>query len=153
MYCDASLNGLGFWFPCFNAGFWSSVPEDPPKDTIFYFEALLVLSTILHSTSFGSPVSKLVIYTDNMNTVQMFNSLSALPQYNEIIKAAVDHMISDLDNHIQLRVVHISGNLNTVMRLPTVKRCSRQVLVTSSRGFRLYLLLWRVVQNPQWARW
>ena len=113
-YCDASLNGLGFWFPGFNAGFWSSVPEDPPKDTIFYFEALSVLSAILHSTSFGSPVSKLVIYTDNMNTVQMFNSLSALPQYNEIIKAAVDHMISDLDNHIQLRVMHISGNLNTV---------------------------------------
>ena len=30
-YCDASLEGLGFWFPDFNAGFWSPIPEDPPK--------------------------------------------------------------------------------------------------------------------------
>ena len=94
----------------------------------FYFEALLVLSTILHSTSFGSPVSKLVIYTDNMNTVQMFNSLLALPQYNEIIKAAVNHMISDLDNHIQLRVMHISGNLNSHRHfIPwSAPHCNRQ---------------------------
>ena len=28
-----------------------------------------------------------------------------------------------------------------VMRLPTVKRCSQQLLMTSSRGFRLNLLL------------
>ena len=113
-YCDASLDGLGFWFPGLNAGFWSSVPEDPPKDTIFFFEALCVLSAILYSTSFGFSISTLTIYTDNLNTVQMFNSLSALPAYNEILKAAVDHLMLDVDNLIQLRVIHIPGHLNTV---------------------------------------
>lgn len=113
-YCDASLTGLGFWFPGFNAGFWSPIPEDPPRDTIFFFEALSVLSAILYSTSFNIPVNKLVIYTDNLNTVQMFNSLSALPPYNEILKAAVDHLLSDLTAPIQLRVIHVSGELNTV---------------------------------------
>jgi hypothetical protein len=114
VYCDASLTGLGFWFPDFDVAFWSAIPEDPPKDTIFYFEALSVLSAIIHSTSVCSKVNKLVIYTDNLNTVQIFNSLSALPAYNEVLKSAVDHLLSDIHNPIQLRVIHISGDDNTV---------------------------------------
>jgi hypothetical protein len=113
-YCDASLDGLGFWFPGLSAGYWSPIPENPPSDTIFYFEALSVLSAILHSTSFGFPIKKLVIYTDNMNTVHMFNSLSALPAYNNILKLAVDHLLSDYKNPIQLRVIHIPGDENTI---------------------------------------
>ena len=109
-YCDASLGGLGFWYPGLSAGFWSTIPEDPPKDTIFYFEALSVLSAIIHSTSFGFPINRLTVYTDNLNTVQMFNSFSALPAYNEILKSAVDYLIKDVDNHIQLRVVHVQDN-------------------------------------------
>jgi hypothetical protein len=104
-YCDALLTGLGFWFPDLSTGFCSSVPEDPSKDTIFYFEALSVLSATLN---------KLVVYTDNLNTVHMFNSLSALPAYNEILKSAVDQLLSDINNPIQLRVIHISGESNTV---------------------------------------
>ena len=113
-YCDASLAGLGFWFPDLSVGFWSHLPDDPPKDTIFYFEALSVLSAIKHSTSFGTSVTKLVIYTDNLNTVQMFNSLSALPAYNNILKDSVDHLLSDIENPIELRVIHIAGELNIV---------------------------------------
>ena len=74
-YCDVSLSGLGFWFPGISIGFWSPIPKNLPCDTIFYFEALSVLSAIIQSTSLGFPVEKLVIYTDNINTVQMFNSL------------------------------------------------------------------------------
>ena len=113
-YCDASLDGVGFWFPGLSAGFWSTILEDPPKDTIFYFEALCVLSAILHSTSFEFPITKLTVYTDNLNTVQMFNSLSALPAYNGILKAAVDHLLLDVHNFIQLWVVHVPGHLNTI---------------------------------------
>ena len=113
-YCDASLDGLGFWFPNLNAGFWSPIPESQPKDTIFYFEALSVLSAIIYSTSLGIPLKKLLIYTDNLNTVQMFNSLSALPAYNDILKAAVDHLLSDLSIPIQLRVLHVPGECNTI---------------------------------------
>ena len=113
-YCDASLDGLGFWFPGLSAGFWSTIPEDPPKDTIFYFEALCVLCAILHSMSFRFPINKLTIYTDDLNTVQMFNSMSALPAYNEILKSAVDHLMMNVDNLIQLRVIHVPGHLNTI---------------------------------------
>jgi hypothetical protein len=113
-YCDASLEGLGYWFPGLSTGFWSTVPENPPKDTIFYFEALSVLSAIMHATSLSFPVNKLVVYTDNLNTVQMFNSFSALPAYNEILKKSVDYLLSDVNNPVQLRVLHIPGHLNTV---------------------------------------
>jgi hypothetical protein len=114
VYCDASLTGLGFWFPSLNAGFWSPIPEDPPSGTIFYFEALSVLSAILYSTTLGFIVNKLVVYTDNLNTVHMFNSLSALPVYNGILKSAIDHLLSDINHPIDLRVLHVAGELNTV---------------------------------------
>ena len=114
-YCDVSINGLGFWFPGLSAGFWSTIPEDPPKNTIFYFEALSILSAILHSTSFRFPISKLTVYTDNLNTAHMFNSLSALPAYNEILKSAVNHLMVDANNIIQLRVIHVPGHLNTII--------------------------------------
>lgn len=39
-YCDASLTGLGFWFPGFDAGFWSPIPEEPPNNTIFILKPL-----------------------------------------------------------------------------------------------------------------
>lgn len=44
----------------------------------------------------------------------MFNSLSALPAYNGILKAAVDHLLLDVHNFIQLWVVHVPGHLNTI---------------------------------------
>jgi hypothetical protein len=114
VYCDASLMGLGFWLPDSHLGFWSHIPEDPPTGTIFYFEALCILSAILHATTLGVMVNRLVVYTDNLNTVQIFNSLSALPAYNEILKCSVDHLLSNLDHPINLRVLHIAGELNTV---------------------------------------
>jgi hypothetical protein len=113
-YCDASLDGLMFWYPGLNAGYWATTPDECSTDTIFYYEALSVLCAIMHSTSFGLPVNKLVVYTDNLNTVQIFNSLSALPAYNEILKSAVDHLLSDLTHPIDLRVIHIPGDNNTV---------------------------------------
>ena len=97
-----------------SAGFWSVIPDDHPKDTIFYFEALSVLSAILHSTSFGFPITKLTVYTDNLNTIQIFNSFSALPTYNKILKAMVDHLLSDINNPIQLRVVPVPGHSNPI---------------------------------------
>ena len=113
-YCNASLDGLGYWFPGLSAGYWSHIPEDPPKDTIIYFEALSVLSAILHSTRLGFPITQLTVYTNNMKTVQMFNSLSALPAYNDILKTAVDHLLINVENPIQLQVIHIPGHLNTI---------------------------------------
>ena len=59
-------------------------------------------------------MSKLGIFTDNMNTIQIFNSLSALPAYNKILKSSVDYLLSDINNPIDLQVIHIAGKLNVV---------------------------------------
>jgi hypothetical protein len=55
--------------------------------------------------------SRIVVYCDNSVTVAMFNSLRALPEYNSILKAAVDIL---LQNNFQLRVLHIAGERNSV---------------------------------------
>ncbi|KAJ7807148.1 hypothetical protein B0H14DRAFT_3765155 [Mycena olivaceomarginata] len=51
------------------------------------------------------------IYTDNMNTVQIFSSLAAEPAYNILLKAAVDLL---LKYRVDLRVLHIPGDDNTI---------------------------------------
>ncbi|PBK71385.1 hypothetical protein ARMSODRAFT_883689, partial [Armillaria solidipes] len=52
------------------------------------------------------------IWTDNSNTVNIFNSLKASPFYNLILKSAVDMMIS---HNIDLHVLHIPGSENDVV--------------------------------------
>ncbi len=49
---------------------------------------------------------------DNTNTVDIFNSLRALPTYNPILKAAIDVMIS---HSIDLCIIHIPGPDNDVV--------------------------------------
>jgi len=43
LYCDACLDGMGFWLPDKCLGYYSPVPENITDEQIFYFEALCVL--------------------------------------------------------------------------------------------------------------
>ena len=79
--------------------------------TTFFAEAL-ALCVALHWASTVVPKhSKLAIYTDNTNTVAVFNSLKANPPYNSLLQWAVDLLI---ETEIDLRVFHISGEINVV---------------------------------------
>lgn len=53
----------------------------------------------------------IVIYTDNSNVVDAFNSLSIEPSYNCLLIFAVDLLIK---SHCQLRVLHVPGVENGV---------------------------------------
>jgi hypothetical protein len=117
IYCDASLKGMGFWLPERLLGFYSPVPSEPPADTIFFFEALCVASalrwyctTVLSNTTTASRY-RLTIFTDNSNTVSIFNTLRATPAYNMILRTAVDDLIQ---YNVDLRVLHVPGEDNTV---------------------------------------
>ncbi|KAJ7509724.1 hypothetical protein B0H11DRAFT_1702246 [Mycena galericulata] len=46
LLCDACPLGMGFWNESTRRGFYSSVPTDAPKDTIFFWEATCVLSAL-----------------------------------------------------------------------------------------------------------
>ena len=110
LFCDACPTGLGFWIPSTAAGFFAESPfEIPPF--IFYLEALCVLNALLHTSLNNGHQRRVLIYTDNQNSVDIFSSLRCLPQYNGIIKSSVDIRV---DSHLDLRVLHVPGESNQV---------------------------------------
>ena len=81
IYCDACPEGMGFWYPDLDIGFYSPTPSYEQPDLIFYFEALCVHSALFDAhrrTPLGTS-GQFIIYTDNSNTVDIFNTLRALP--------------------------------------------------------------------------
>jgi hypothetical protein len=110
-YSDACMTGLGYFFENSHEGFQCVVPQNPPKDTIFYFEALAVVSVVDAVTSFPVVPKRLLVFSDNTNTVDIFNSLRSLPPYNDLLKFTVSLLIKF---NISLRVVHTPGIDNVV---------------------------------------
>jgi hypothetical protein len=115
-YCDASLFGLGFYLPASGLGYQSKPPTAAPDDLIFYFEAFCVCWCLhqiadLVRANGRVDVKKITIWTDNSNMYDIFNSLRALPLYNEILKSAVNVL---LENDFKLRVLLIPGKKNVV---------------------------------------
>jgi hypothetical protein len=110
-YSDACLSGLGFFFENLGEGFQCLVPQRPPKDTIFYFEALAVASVVDAATRLSPIPTRLLVFTDNTNTVDIFHSLRCLPPYNDLLKITVSTLIK---YGISLRVIHVPGVKNSI---------------------------------------
>jgi hypothetical protein len=109
-FSDACPTGMAFWFPSLSLGFQCHV--DDPRAFIFFFEAYAVLSALSHLAFSLTPrPRRAVVYTDNTNTVDMFNTLHALPQYNPILLTAVDIL---QDTRLPFHVLHVSGRRNIV---------------------------------------
>jgi len=113
LFCDACPAGMAFWCPARNVGFQHALTADSAPHGIFYYEALAVVSA-LHWAVFNTPLRprlRIAIYSDNSNTVDMFNTLHAQPLYNRLLITAVDLL---LDFDVELRVFHIAGEDNVV---------------------------------------
>jgi len=104
---------MGFWWPDKCVGFYSPVPDGLNEEQIFYFEALCVLAALHHiiDSQLPPPSSHILIYTDNDNTVTIFNTMHCLPQYNSILISAADVL---MNGNLHLRVLHIPGEQNYV---------------------------------------
>ncbi|KAF5379704.1 hypothetical protein D9615_005677 [Tricholomella constricta] len=114
LYTDASGVGMGFWSPSRNMGFHSAINERDQCDKtkgIFYFEALAVTSALLWAAQLQPAPRRVVIFTDSLNTVDIFDSLRASPRYNPFLITAVDLLIRF---RVQLSVRHIPGEENGV---------------------------------------
>jgi hypothetical protein len=113
VYCDACPEGMGFWYPELNMGFYSPTPSYEHPDLIFYFEALCVQSALFdaHRRTTEKGKGRFLVFTDNMNTVDIFNSFRALPPYNHLLKAAVDTLNNG--DH-DMRILHIAGTENSI---------------------------------------
>ena len=59
------------------------------KESIFHLEALCVCAAFLHTIALAPAGTWNVVFTDNINTVQMFNSLTTLPSLNWMLKVAL----------------------------------------------------------------
>ena len=100
-YTDVLEMGLGFWFPSLHSGYVASLSPSHSLLMIFFLEALAVLATIQQAASILPHGAQLAIFTDNFNTVGMFNMLAALPQLNWLLLLAVDTLLAhDLDFHV-----------------------------------------------------
>ncbi|THH05031.1 hypothetical protein EW146_g10010 [Bondarzewia mesenterica] len=106
IYGDASLEGLGFWAPRFASGFQSPLPRvvDKLQGKIFFFEALTVVCALQWASTILPCPSRVLIFSDNTNTVDFFDTLRAKPLYNAMLCFTVDLLIRTC---IDLRVLHI----------------------------------------------
>ncbi|KIM74752.1 hypothetical protein PILCRDRAFT_28963, partial [Piloderma croceum F 1598] len=106
---------LAYYFPSLHLAYHAPLPADPPSDTIFWFEALAVCSAIQHAANvwardFSPKLDRLLVSTDNMNMVHMFNSLHAKPSYNPLLISSINaRILSSLD----VRVRHSGVELIT----------------------------------------
>jgi len=107
-YADASMSGMAFWYPELRLGYQCRVPPSLSAP-IFYWEAVAVTCALLCPTTRQS--SRLVVYTDNLNTVDIWHSLKASAPYNSALMIALDCIIP---NKIDTRVLHVPGIDNTV---------------------------------------
>jgi hypothetical protein len=108
---NACLLGLGYFFEDSREGFQCDLPCDNPKDTIFYFEALVVVSIIDAIAHFPNVPSKLLVFSDNVNTVDIFHSLHCKPPYNNLLKFTVT---------VTLLLKHTSPSVSSTFQVSTM---------------------------------
>lgn len=112
IYCDACPGGLGFWYPELDDGFYSEIFTDANLEIIYFYEALCVFCAIRNVSNLAHQGARIVIYTDNFNTVHLFNSLKCSNEkFNKILKSSIDIII---ETGIDLRVLHVPGTENVV---------------------------------------
>ena len=75
VFCDACMTGLAFWYPAHHKGFYAAMPKVVAHEIIFYFESWAVVNVIDDLQTRVVNYSKIIIYTDSINTVDIFNSL------------------------------------------------------------------------------
>jgi hypothetical protein len=111
VYCDASGTGLGFWYPALDLGFQSPLPARSPVEDIFFYESLCVTSAIHDAVTRVPANGKIAVFTDSLNTVYLFNSLSGPSGFNRLLIDAVEVILAF---QVDFRVFHISGESNIV---------------------------------------
>lgn len=110
VFCDASLSGLGCYFPAALRGFQVAPPSSAPKDGI-YLQALCVCWAIhiAHKLSLGG---RLLFFTNNEKTVAMFNRLyTPLAAYNSILLSAVDILVL---KRFAIQIMSVPGSEDSI---------------------------------------
>ena len=109
---DTSQTGLAFWTPELNMAFLSTIKEsDLHYGDIFFNEALAVISAIEWAANLPDRPQRILVHSDLMNTVDMFNTMAPDQAQILLMIRAVEIM---LDCGVDVRVTHIPGSENRV---------------------------------------
>ena len=109
---DASNVGLAFWSPTLDLAFVASIEvTDLHYGDTFFNEVLVVVSAIDWAMHLPNKPQHILLRTDSMNTVDIFHSLAAQPNYVLLLFQVVETM---MDSGVDVRVVHIPGDKNTI---------------------------------------
>jgi hypothetical protein len=111
IWTDASLR-LALSFVYGSNAFLYQLRECPSdmKIDIFFLELVAIMSAIHHVASFALPPKRLLIFTDSLDAVAVFNSLRANETIHNGPLLGVASVI--LSTGIDLRVRHIEGKQN-----------------------------------------
>jgi hypothetical protein len=112
VFTDASALGLAYFIPSLQLAFQCPRPSDIASEHIFFSEALAVCSVFHYVNTITHLLThRLVVYSDNSNTVDIFNSLRAIAPYNQLLISAIDIA---LDHELDFRVLHVRGIDNPI---------------------------------------
>ncbi|KIK50533.1 hypothetical protein GYMLUDRAFT_182628 [Collybiopsis luxurians FD-317 M1] len=123
---------MGFWIPELLLGFYSPVPVEWVARHIFFYEAICIVSAIhWYCTTMRADLTlthrlHLTIFSNNMNTVDIFNSLHALPEYNPLLKYAIDFLLS---LNVDICIVYIITEQNAIADALSCRDFSRALLL------------------------
>lgn len=120
---NASLTGIGMWSLTVMVAFHGPILSPFLESHIIFHKAFVICCAIQWATSLLSQpkkhVQQVVISTDNTNTINIFNSLKAHGVYNDLLKYAVDILLT---HEFDLHIVHVPGLSNTVADLLSQQR-------------------------------
>ncbi|KIJ29248.1 hypothetical protein M422DRAFT_187699, partial [Sphaerobolus stellatus SS14] len=102
---------LGFYVPAKYLGFTCNIPTNPLIPNILFYETLTTTSTVTWATALPFPPRRLLVYTDSLDSMEMFHSLRAKDGYNELLLLVVQQLMA---NRMSLRVCHVTGANNTI---------------------------------------
>ncbi|THH13733.1 hypothetical protein EW146_g6528 [Bondarzewia mesenterica] len=117
IYGDASLLGL-----------------EKVRNRIFFYEALTVVCALQWATTLIPRPSRIIIFSDNSNTVDLFDTLRAKPVYNSLLRFTIDLLIH---TGVDLRVLHIPGEMNSVADALSRGDHQRAIHLSSKQPHRL----------------
>jgi hypothetical protein len=121
LWTDASgKHGLGFVFAG-NGFTYQLRPPSPgsPSVDIFFLELLAILSGVHYVVNLPKPPRRLLLFTDSLDSVAVFNSLRASEPVHNSVLLGVAELV--LKSGIDLRVRHIEGKKN--VRADMLSRC------------------------------
>lgn len=116
IHCDATLS-FGISYVCNHQGFCYQIrqPSQLTRSSIipdiFFLEEIGVLSALYHAATLPKPPKRLLIYCDNLDSVQCFSAMRASDGMHNAPLLAAAGII--LRSGIDLHVRHIAGRDNT----------------------------------------